>query len=239
VAPSGGVPPVGGLTAVPTPRRIGLLGGTFDPIHAGHLDVARAAQQQLDLTYIHMITANVPPHRPQPIASSYHRFAMTALAVAGVKGWRASDIELRLPTPSYTAQTLKQFHDRGYLPSELYFMIGADAFRDIAQWRDYPRILDTARFVVVSRPGFPVSDVRAANQIDQRDAIIFIDAATADVSSTAIRQLRASGQSIAGMVPPSVQQHIEQHGLYTPMPPDRRPERRRDSAAAGRLHGED
>jgi nicotinate-nucleotide adenylyltransferase len=226
------------MSAVPTPRRIGLLGGTFDPIHTGHLDVARAAQQTLDLTYVHVITANVPPHRPQPVASSFHRFAMTALAVAGVKGWRASDIELRIPTPSYTSQTLKQFHERGYLPSELYFLVGADAFRDIHQWRDYPQILGAARFVVVSRPGFPASEARLASQTDQSESIIFIDAPTADVSSSAIRQLRASGQSIAGLVPPSVQQHIEQHGLYSPMPPDRRLEDRRDSTAAGRLHGE-
>ena len=226
------------MNAVPTPRRIGLLGGTFDPIHTGHLDVARAAQQTLDLTYVHVITTNVPPHRPQPVASSFHRFAMTALAVAGVKGWRASDIELRMPTPSYTTQTLKQFHDRGYDPTELYFLLGADAFKDIHQWRDYPQILAAARFVVVSRPGFPVSEVRLASQTGQSDSIVFIDAPTADVSSTAIRRLRASGQSIAGMVPASVQQHIEQHGLYSPMPPDRRPEDRRDSAAAGRLHGE-
>ena len=220
------------MSVVPTPRRIGLLGGTFDPIHTGHLDVAHAAQRTLELTYVHVITANIPPHREQPIASSFHRFAMTALAVAGVKGWRASDVELRTPAVSYTSHTLELFRARGYQPSELYFLLGADAFRDIQQWRDYPQILDAARFVVVSRPGFPVP----ASSGDER--IILIDAPTADVSSTAIRQRRASGQSIAGLVPPSVQQHIEQHGLYSPMPPDRRPTRGRDAAAAGRLHGQ-
>jgi nicotinate-nucleotide adenylyltransferase len=228
------------MTAVPTPRRIGLLGGTFDPIHAGHLDVALAAQRTLDLTYMHVITANVPPHRPEPIASSFHRFAMTALAVAGVKSWRASDLELRMPAPSYTSRTLKQFHERGYDPMELYFVLGADAFKDIHLWRDYPQILDAAHFVVVSRPEYPVS---ALPEPEPRGAgatsIILIDAATADVSSSAIRQARALGQPINGMVPPSVQQHIEQHGLYSPMPPDRRPRDARESAAAGRLHGED
>ncbi|HZR22264.1 MAG TPA: nicotinate-nucleotide adenylyltransferase [Vicinamibacterales bacterium] len=227
------------MNPVPTPRRIGLVGGTFDPIHNGHLDIARAAQRELDLTYVHVITANIPPHRPQPFASTFHRFAMTALAVAGEKTWRASDLELRIPTPSYTSQTLKLFHQRGYKPDELFFILGADAFGDIHLWRDYPQIFDAARFVVVSRPGFPVSEVSEVSDHSGTDErAILIDARTADVSSTAIRQRRAEGQSIAGMVPPSVQQHIEQHGLYSPMPPDRRSSSDRDSAAAGRLHGE-
>lgn len=230
---------------MPTPRRIGLVGGTFDPIHNGHLDIARAAQRELDLTYVHVITANIPPHRPQPFASVFHRFAMTALAVAGEKSWRASDLELRIPTPSYTSQTLKLFHDRGYKPEELFFILGADAFKDVHLWRDYPYIFDMAQFVVISRPGFPVTgpgsdQVRTRSEPGslQIERAILIDAPTADVSSTAVRQRRAEGQSIAGMVPPGVQQHIEQHGLYSPMPPDRRSQSDRDSAAAGRLHGE-
>jgi len=227
------------VSLVTTPRRIGLLGGTFDPIHAGHLDVARAAQRELDLTYVHFITANVPPHRPQPVASSFHRFAMTALAVAGEKGWRASDLELRMPTPSYTSQTLKQFHERGYLAEELYFILGADAFKDIHVWKDYPQILESARFVVVSRPGYPASGGVRHPQMVSATGAVLIDAATADVSSSAIRQARASGQSIAGMVHPSVQQHIEQHGLYSPMPPDRRTQQTGDASGAGRLHGKD
>jgi len=230
------------VSPVPTPRRIGLVGGTFDPIHNGHLDIARAAQRELDLTYVHVITANIPPHRPQPFASAFHRFAMTALAVAGEKSWRASDLELRIPTPSYTSQTLKLFHDRGYKPEELFFILGADAFKDVHLWRDYPQIFDMARFVVVSRPGFPVTGGAwlpsdTVSDGSQAPAIL-IDARTADVFSTAIRQRRAEGQSIAGMVPPNVQQHIEQHGLYSPMPPDRRSQSDPDSAAAGRLHGE-
>ena len=210
------------------PRRIGLLGGTFDPIHTGHLDIARAAQRALDLTYVHVIPASVPPHRPQPVASGFHRFAMAAIAVAGARGWRASDLELRLPAPSYTAQTLKYFLGRGYAPEELYFIIGADAFKDVHLWFDYPAVLRAARFVVVSRPGFPANETSPPARTERSDMAVFIDAVTADVSSSAIRRARALGQSIEGMVPPGVQQHIEQHGLYTPMPPDRRPGPRRD-----------
>lgn len=214
-------------------RRIGLLGGTFDPIHVGHLDVARAAQRELELTAIHVLPANVPPHRPQPVASAFHRFAMASIAVAGARGWRASDLELRMPAPSYTSHTLQLYAERGYSPDELFFLIGVDAFGEIQHWHDYPAVLGAARFVVVSRAGYE-PDVQPDAGVDRA---IFLQAQTADVSSSAIRQARAEGRSIAGMVPAGVQQHIEQHGLYTPMPPDRRPEKRRADTAADRLHG--
>jgi len=139
-------------------RRIGIMGGTFDPIHWGHLETGFAAETALKLHRLLVITSNVPPHRETPHASSYHRFAMVSLAVAGRNGWRASDLELRLRTESFTADTLKQFHDRGYAPAELFFVIGADAFTEIESWKDYPRVLDYAHFAVVSRPGYPAGD---------------------------------------------------------------------------------
>jgi nicotinate-nucleotide adenylyltransferase len=236
----------------PAPRRIGVLGGTFDPIHSGHLDMAEAAARALNLTRIYVITANFPPHRGQPQASSFHRFAMVSMAVAGRPGWRASDLELRTSTTSYTSDTLKMFHQREYAPCELFFVLGSDAFAEVATWRDYPSLLDAAHFVVVSRPGLPVGllsarlpqladrmvrpPIDAITQIDP--VIILIEAPTADVSSTAIRERRAHGLSIGGMVPPFVQQHIEQHGLYTAMGPGRRGSDAPRASEAGRLHGE-
>ena len=234
-------------------RRIGILGGTFDPIHWGHMDLADAAMKELDLTRMFVITSNMPPHRPQPLASAYHRFAMVALAVLDRPEWRAADLELRHDAPSYTSQTLGRFHERGYASSELFFIIGADAFAEIATWHDYPRILDAAHFAVVSRPTFPIAElsrrlprlaermarppIGAADQIDP--LIILIDAPTADVSSTAIRERLANGESIDGLVVPGVQQHIEQHGLYTSATPGRRASDARPTPAAGRLHGQD
>jgi nicotinate-nucleotide adenylyltransferase len=217
-------------------RRIGILGGTFDPIHCGHLDIGLAAQRALDLTEVDVIPAHVPPHRPQPAASSYHRFAMVALAVAHRRHWKASDLELRSDDRSYTTTTLHKFGGRGYMPSELFFIIGADAFAEIGYWRDYPAILDLANFAVVSRPAFPVSGlveglpdlaarmmrVEFVDRVLDRPTIVLIDAVTADVSSTAIRSLRAAGQSISGLVPPGVQQHIDQHGLYASTTRERR-----------------
>ncbi len=111
-------------------RRIGLLGGTFDPIHCGHLDVADAAQRALQLTRVFVITSNLPPHRPQPYSSAFHRFAMVALAVSDRPDWRATDLELRSDAPSYTSFTLAKFHERGFAATELFFIIGADAFAE-------------------------------------------------------------------------------------------------------------
>jgi nicotinate-nucleotide adenylyltransferase len=234
-------------------RRIGILGGTFDPIHWGHLDMADVAVNELKLTRLFVITSNVPPHRPQPLASAFHRFAMVALAILDRPDWRAADLELRQDAVSFTSRTLDLFHERGYLSSELFFVIGADAFGDIASWRDYPRILDAAHFAVVSRPGFSVKELprrlpgladRMArppiDEIAQIDPlIILIDAPTADVSSTAIRERLASGEDISGLVPPHVQQHIEHHGLYSSMTPGRRHSDAARIPAAGRLHGQD
>jgi len=205
-------------------RRIGILGGTFDPIHCGHVDVARAAEEALGLTRVFIVTSNVPPHRGTPAVSSYHRFAMVALAVAGRTHWYASDIELKCSEASYTSTTLRRLHADGYSRAELFFLTGADAFAEIETWRDYPAIFDLAQFVAVSRPGFPVGELRRRLP-SLVDRAILIDAPTADVSSTGIRRRIAAGESIAGLVPPAVRQHIEQHGLYATM--------------SGRLHGED
>ncbi len=235
-----------------TTRRIGILGGTFDPVHLGHTDVAQAACDALALTRVLLIPARIPPHRPQPLASSYHRFAMAALAISDREGWGLSDLELRTDALSYTATTLRRFHARGYPATELFFLIGADAFADIGAWKDYPQILDAAHFVIVSRPGCPAAGLRQrlpllarrmiepplADRAGIETSIILIEAATADVSSTAIRRCCAAHQSIAGMVDPRVQHHIEQHGLYTPTTPGRRRNDGPPSAPAGRLHGQ-
>jgi nicotinate-nucleotide adenylyltransferase len=231
-------------------RRLGILGGTFDPIHYGHVDLGIAAEGALRLTDLLVMPADIPPHRAQPMESSYHRFAMVAMTVAERPGWRASDFELGGQSPSYTSKTLQWYRAQGFARSELFFILGADAFAEVEAWKDYPQILEYAYFAVVSRPGQAANDLpgrlpalasrmqRSSTDLDPRASIILIDAPTRDVSSTAIRSLRAEGRSIAGLVPPAVHQHIEQHGLYT-TPLSRRalgtalPER-----TAGTLHGE-
>ncbi len=230
--------------------RIGLLGGTLDPIHLGHVETAQAARRALRLDRVYILPSHVPPHRPQqPLASGYHRFAMTALAVNRVDGLAASDMELGAPGPSYTADTLIRFREDRAIPStQLFFITGADAFAEIETWYRYPSVLDLAHFAVVSRPQFPVERLRdvlpslAPRMISvsvnreprtaNRDllGIFLIDAPTPDVSSTEIRRRLLAGESVSGMVPETVAHHIRQHRLYSTDP---------DSFTADHLHGQD
>jgi nicotinate-nucleotide adenylyltransferase len=229
--------------------RIGILGGTLDPIHFGHLDTALAAREALALDRVIIVPARIPPHRAQqPVASPFHRFAMTALAVNGVEGLSASDIELSSPGPSYTADTLERIRTAlGLAASQIFFITGADAFADIETWKRYPEVLDLAEFVAVSRPGVPVaalrqqlpalkermrlplrrSDLRTSGG---RTSIFLVDAPTSDVSSTEIRQRLLAGLPVNGFVPAAIELHIQQHGLY-----GRRPV---INSTADHLHGQ-
>ena len=210
-------------------RRIGVIGGTFDPIHVGHLDAAEAARHALALDEIRVIPAHDPPHRSaDPHASGFHRFALISLAIAGLPGYRACDMELRRDGPSYTALTLRDLHAQGWRPAQIFFIIGADAFADIATWHDYPAILDAAHFVVISRPGTTLETVQARTPdlqsrarhprdgvpTDGRTSIFLVEATTSAVSSTDLRARLASGASIDGLVPPAVARHIRAHHLY-------------------------
>jgi nicotinate-nucleotide adenylyltransferase len=220
-------------------RRLGLLGGTFDPIHYGHLDAARAACTALQLDEVLVVPAHDPPHRPDdPRTSAFHRFALIALAIDGEPWLRASDRELRRSGPSYTIDTLRSLHDEGMAPSQLFFILGGDAFAEIATWRSYPGVLDAANFAVVSRPGTPadaaigrvaehrgrVQSAAGAPHDPQKTSIFLIDADTRNVSSTQIRARLAERERIDDLVPAAVARHIVVHHLY---------------GAVDDLHGED
>ena len=198
--------------------RTGVFGGTFDPIHVGHLDAAEAARLALALDRVLVIPAHDPPHRQgDPRASSFHRFAMVCLAIADRAGLYASDIELRREGPSYTALTLRDLHASGWKPSQLYFIIGADAFAEIATWYEYPAILDACRFVVVARPGTTLeAAVACTPELRGRigESIHLVQASTTDVSSSEIRARLTAGAPVDGLVPAAVAQHILTHGLY-------------------------
>ena len=198
--------------------RIGLLGGTLDPIHVGHLDAAEAARAALHLDQVVVIPSHDPPHRPvDPHASAFHRFAMASLAVDGRPGLIVSDMELRRVGPSFTALTLRDWHAQGWRPSQLFFIIGADAFAELATWYDYPAILDACQFALVARPGTTIDEALTRTP-DLRSRvgknIHLVEAKTADVSSTDIRARLAAGASIDGLVPPPVARHIAAHQLY-------------------------
>ena len=219
--------------------RLGLLGGTFDPIHFGHLDTADAAQRALALDEIRFIPSHDPPHRPSdPRASAFHRFALVALAIEGKTTYRASDLELRRDGPSYTTDTLRDVRAEGWDASQLFFILGADAFAEIATWREFPAVLDAANFVVIARPGMSLEAAAArtpalgprlrqvgAAGTDRAGTFVFlVEAQTRDVSSTAIRARLTAGHSIDDLVPAAVARHIVAHKLY---------------GAVSKLHGKD
>lgn len=203
--------------------RVGILGGTFDPIHLGHLEAASAAQRTLSLDRVLLMPSRTPPHRStEPRASVFHRFAMAALAAAE-RDMSVSDLELRREGPSYTALTLEALHREGFTPAQLFFITGSDAFADVASWYDYPRILQLANFVVVSRPGAAhPSDLTphpsSLTPNSTGPTVISVEATTPDVSSTEIRRRVGAGESIDGLVPSSVAGHIRRHRLYVPAP---------------------
>ena len=210
-------------------RRLGVFGGTFDPVHHGHLDAARAARSALALNEILFVPSKDPPHRPLiPHATAFQRFALTALAINGVDGCRLSEAELVRDGRSYTSDTLRQFHASGWAPSQLFFILGADAFAEIATWREYPGVLDLANFVIIARPGTAIETALSRNpelrprvgppsrdlEKGGRTGIFVVEATTRDVSSTMIRERLAAGQEIDDLVPSAVARHIVTHHLY-------------------------
>jgi nicotinate-nucleotide adenylyltransferase len=216
----------------PATGRTGVLGGTFDPVHEGHVAAAQAARLALALDRVLFIPSRQPPHRSaRPSASAFHRFAMVSLAIAAHPQFVASDVELQRSGPSFTADTLRRLHEAGYRASQLFFVLGTDAFAEIATWHDYPAVLDLAHFAVISRPGqsldglaerFPdlAARMRVMTEPPRAEsggptcAVFLVNAPTPDVSSTGIRERAAGGLSLAGMVAPEVERHIGRHRLY-------------------------
>lgn len=210
-------------------RRLGVFGGTFDPVHHGHLDAAAAARSALALEEILFVPSKDPPHRSSvPHASAFHRFAMAGLAIHGLDGYRVSDTELLRDGPSYTADTLRQFHVAGWAPWQFFFIIGADAFAEIATWREYPTVLDLAHFIVIARPGVTIEAAMArtpelrprvrpasvSSATGGASGIFVVEATTRDVSSTMIRERLVAGRQIDDLVPSAVARHIVAHHLY-------------------------
>src|SRR4051812_35459873 len=122
--------------------RLGVFGGTFDPLHFGHLDAAAAAQRALGFDELLVLPSHIPPHRAtDPRATMFHRFAMAVLAIDGLAGYRASDLELGRTGPSYTIDTLRALHAQGWAASQIFFIIGTDAFAEISQWRAFAEVV--------------------------------------------------------------------------------------------------
>ena len=218
--------------------RLGVFGGTFDPVHFGHLDAAEAAHRALQLDEVIFLPAHLAPHRESdPRATMFHRFALVSLAVDPLPWCRASDLEMARTGRSYTYDTLVTLHADGWDPSQLFFIIGTDAFAEVALWRAFAQVVDGTNFAVVGRSGTTLEAAVArtpalhdrirplalAREPSAETAVYLIEAATRNISSTQIRSRLAAGQPIDDLVPEGVERHIIRHGLY---------------GAVDRLHGD-
>ncbi len=211
--------------------KLGILGGTFNPIHLAHLRIAEEVREACALDRVLFIPAAAPPHKEVADAVSFsHRLAMVEAAIAGNPAFAVSDLENRRPGKSYSVQTLEilhQEHPRG----EFYFIMGMDSFRDITTWRQWRRLFALAHIVVAARPGAPEADPRdlvpvamagefcydvPSNSLRHQSGkeVIFLGETRLDIASSRLRQLVAEGRSIRYLVPPPVEAYIAQHGLY-------------------------
>ena len=216
------------------PRRAAIYGGTFDPVHNGHLKVARGVQKLFGLDEVILIPACVPPHkRGAGITSAFHRFAMLALATEHDEKVTISTAELEQPDRPYAVETVARMQEKVGSDCRLFFVMGADSWSEITTWREWKRLLTMCDHIVVTRPGHEllvdqvrgnVVDLRgkdaAAIQVvvgqSQSPQVLVTDAVFEDVSATAIRAAAKHGKLIelGKMVPPEVVNYIEKYELY-------------------------
>jgi len=216
-------------TETPVRQRIGLFGGTFNPVHIGHLRCAEEIREQFALDRIVFLPAFMPPHKREPAAAPHHRCEMVRLAIAGNPGFELSDIEIRREGNSYSYDTIEHFRAREACESDLFFIIGSDAFRDVHTWRRYPDFFEHCGFIVMSRAGscppapmaIPGSADRMFVRLDENTCqhpcgtlVCFARVSALDISSTDIRARAAAGRTISYLVTPPVERYILENRLY-------------------------
>lgn len=199
--------------------RIGVFGGTFDPVHVGHLAAAEEAAQRLDLARVLFIPAQRQPLKEQaPGATATHRLAMLTAAVAGNPRFVVNDVELRRPAPSYTVETLRVLREQYGAEAELYLLLGVDAVNTLGRWREPGAILGLARLVVMSRSEQRQPDWAMLRAIvpDAEQRVELLAVPDLDLSSRELRRRVAAGEPIRYQVVDAVRAYIERHSLYRP-----------------------
>ncbi|MFZ1984474.1 MAG: nicotinate-nucleotide adenylyltransferase [Desulfatitalea sp.] len=220
------------------PRRIALFGGTFNPIHRGHLQVALDVLQQVHLDRIYFIPSAVPPHKSTgQLATAQERLDMVGLALEGHERLMACDVEIKRTGPSYSIDTVRQFKQTAGQVNRLFFMVGVDAFLEIHTWRAADRLFEETAFIVMSRAGSGQWSPQMRRQVEKYvqdhvsteyalsageaylahprlQKIHLVTVTPVDVASSNLRRMRREGQTIAPWVAPAVARYIEQRGLY-------------------------
>jgi len=218
-----------GSRTVTSARRVGIFGGTFNPIHLAHLRSAEEVREAQGLDQILFIPSATPPHkRKHGLVSAEHRLAMVRLAIAGNPRFKVSTMEIDRLGRSYSVDTLRALHAR-MVGASFAFIMGLDAFREIDTWKEYERLFELTDLIVTSRPSLGAPELRRAlpvavraqfcyhdHQLKHRtgNRIIFQRISDLDISASAIRQRLSHGLSIRYLVPPAVERYIARHGLY-------------------------
>jgi len=208
------------VTGSGQPRRIGIFGGTFDPVHNGHLYIANALRAALDLERVVWVPAGRPPHKTGQIVSSDHdRLAMLNLALAGSAADQIDTIDIERSGPSYTADTLDSLAEC-FAPARLVFLMGEDSLRDLPTWHDPDRLLEAAELAVAARPEVDADLDSIARQVPAvKGRVHLVPTKEIAISSSEIRRRVGEHQSIQGLVPAAVEAYIRDHELYTPRTP--------------------
>jgi nicotinate-nucleotide adenylyltransferase len=221
---------------------IGLFGGSFDPIHRGHLALARAAANRYSLRQVLFVPANVPPHKQkQPLTAFIHRYAMAALATQDEKHFVASLLEAagadsKAGGVNYSIDTVQRVKQTLKKSDRLFFLVGIDAFRDVAKWHEARALLAECDFIVASRPGFSLRDVAESLPEELRPpaavtrpfhkqpakgdlvlpgvALHLLEGVHQNISATTIRAAAAQGKALTRWLDPRVADYIRKHGLY-------------------------
>jgi len=207
----GAVPP----PATVVPGTIGVLGGTFDPVHHGHLAIAEEAREALGLEHVKLIPAALPPHKPgRPVTAPEHRLAMLELATAGNPSFAVSRIELDRGGVSYTVDTLEAMQAAG--ARDVWFIMSSEALAGFPEWRHPDRILELCRLAVVPRGGNDRPDLaRVVDRFPGRaDRFVFLSGPLLPISGSVVRRRVAAGRSIRYLVPDAVARYIADHRLY-------------------------
>ena len=194
--------------------RLGILGGTFDPLHWAHLLMAEEARTRFDLEKVLFIPAGRPPHKDYEVSDPEDRYAMALLGTAANPAFEVSCIEIDREGPSYSADTLRQLRNIYGPDAGIHFIAGADEALDLPKWHDAESLPELARFLVVPRPGFDMGEFKTRLPSRFYDALDFLPMTPMDVSATDIRARVASGRSISYLVPDSVEAYIRKRGLY-------------------------
>lgn len=197
--------------------KTGILGGTFDPVHLGHLAIVEEARTALDLSEIFMIPAGQPAIKPEnEVTPAEHRLRMLELAVKDRPYLKVSDMEIKRPGTSYTVDTLAQLRKSSGEEVDLYFIIGWDSLMQLPAWREPEKMLGMCRLIAVPRPGYPRPDMDELETLVPgiKQRTVMLEKPLVDISASAIRSMAARGESIDRFVPGPVADYIRKHKLY-------------------------